>query len=67
MTVQSIKRSLVKSRNYYTSSKEKGNKLDVRITEMMELNQMANILQIMGLIVFGLVWVKIVHRLKKSK
>ena len=67
MTVQSIKRSLVKSRKYYTSSKEKGNKLDIRITEMMELNQMSNILQIIALIIFGLVWIKIAHRLKKSK
>jgi hypothetical protein len=67
LTAQSIKRSLIKSRGYYRSNREKGELLDSKITEMMELNQISNILQIIALIAFGVVWVKIASRLKRTK
>lgn len=66
LTVQSIKRSLVNTLSHSKTSRQKGEVLEFKIATLMDLNQLSNIAQIFSLVTFGLAWVGLIRRFKRT-
>ena len=66
LNVQSIKRSLVKTQIHTKSVKKHGDELEVKIGSLMALNDAANLIQIVVLVVFAVIWLHLVKGLKRK-
>lgn len=67
LNVQSIRRSLVKTQVHMKNVKKHGDSLEVKIGTLMSLNDAANIIQIVVLVIFGGIWLYLVKGLKRKE
>lgn len=67
LNVQSIRRSLVKTQVHMKNVKKHGDSLEVKISSLMSLNDAANLIQIVVLVIFGVIWLHLVKKLKRKE
>jgi hypothetical protein len=66
LTVQSIRRGLVKSQQHAKAIRKSGDGLDFKIQTLMSVNDWVNIVQIIILTISGAAWIYLIRRLKRS-